>query len=765
MAGNTLVQFEHNFERRMNALEQTPWAILQVQLLDQMLRDIAVTFSGSERYSYFAELTPYIIRLFKSAESQIGNSDPAVLVRFLSHITNDHIFLQITNRGIRDEIVQSAIRIIARLYFRLHELQKFSRFLISRNITLPETPARPEKPVSREEYWETIRDQLPEYLQKALEQEQTRPAYHPDKLMGLFAVQWQDYRAGMLGEISIENIAIVNEKGADQIRIATHLVNESDLAADQTRNVRTYLRDRMSLSGKERLKLQYGIDQPVSLLTGDSVGLALSLLGEIGFRNIRRGLSWETGVNERVMFTGATDSRGNLTEIEDADIPVKIESAFFGPAHTVVLPKEHGSTARKAVEDLQQAYPNRHLEILPVEHMEHLFDDPKIVRSTKRSFWESTRLFLSKHVAMVSFLLILIFSAASLLLYENVIKKSPPAQIDVLQNRLAVKNSYGFILWESEPFGTRSKARQALETSRIIDLNGDGLQEILVCYDGSTIQGFRSSIVCYSAHGDNQWMRNINFPVQYNSKKVANLTKIDAIHISDFNGDGTKEIVSISQAQKNFPTRVLVLSWDGNPLADYWYAGTLGQSIVAADVYQGNQTKELVLCGTNAEYKSGVVLALDPFRTKGASGQTRPYYVSQDMGKGHEIFYIRFPGTPFQSKFTTDLTLLADSWNSGSFLVYLVNGVSREYFDGELDGGIYYKIGKDFHIDSIGVSERYDDLFEQAFPSENPVYNRRDLIDKYKMVEYYNGDVWVSEPAINRYYVESIAARELLIKH
>ncbi|MBS1271281.1 MAG: hypothetical protein MAGBODY4_00410 [Candidatus Marinimicrobia bacterium] len=759
MSAKSLVQFEHNFERHIEALEKTPWGTLQITILEQLIREITANFSGIEQFSYFTEIAPYLIHVFMTSEFQLGYTDPAIISRFLNHIRKEQFLWQVPGPEDRKTIIRTGIRSIARGYFRLQEFDKLSRFLTEQQVVDSEI-SKSAPGVNREKYWGALRDHLPEFLFNALWREQAPPDYYSDTIMGLFAIRWQEYRVGAIGKISLEDLSLTNEKAQDQIRIATHLVNDNDIIGVQARDVCNYLRSRMAIPGKHRLTLRYSIDQPVSLLTGNSVGLALSLLGEIGLRNFRGNLSWETQVNERVMFTGAVDSAGNVSEIEDQDIPEKIESAFFGPADSVVLPEEHAPTARNTVAELRQRYPNREIEILPVDRISRLHDNPVVIRSTKRSIGERARRFFNAHIVLISFLIVLAFSVGSIVLYEEVIKESPPARVETLKNSLAVKNNFGLILWESEPFGARENAGRARELARIVDLDGDGVKEVLLCYDESTIQGFRSSIVCYTKHGEILWQRNIYFPVRYQQKTITSLTRVDDLRLTDFNGDGTAEIVSIIRTPADFPTRVMVLNSKGKPVTDYWHSGRLNTTIVSGDVYPNNDTNELVLWGSNAEYKTGVVLALDPFRTRGTSHQNQQYFIPRDIQPGNEIFYLRFPETPFLSKFTSDLTALASPWDGKSFLVRLVNEISRKYFDDALAGGIYYKIGQHFRIDSVSISRRFYDLREQALPAYPEIQNTIDLIDEYRRVQYFDGESWVTDPTINRIYLNSLTSSE-----
>jgi hypothetical protein len=110
----------------------------------------------------------------------------------------------------------------------------------------------------------------------------------------------------------------------------------------------------------------------------------------------------------------------------------------------------------------------------------------------------------------------------------------------------------------------------------------------------------------------------------------------------DLDGDGVKEILSISHQYPWFPCVVNVWNLKGEKLGEYWHAGQL-ERLETVDL-DGDGTKEILALGQNNEYNCAVLAVLPAFGMSGASPQTRGgLYEAAGFGPGRERFYIRFP--------------------------------------------------------------------------------------------------------------------------
>ena len=111
----------------------------------------------------------------------------------------------------------------------------------------------------------------------------------------------------------------------------------------------------------------------------------------------------------------------------------------------------------------------------------------------------------------------------------------------------------------------------------------------------------------------------------------------------DFNNDGTDEIFVISYHRPDWPTQLVLLDYQGKKIGEYWNAGQLDDYLVTDLDDDGK--KELIAVGLNNEYRQGCLLAFDPQKVTGGSPQTEADFISPDLGRGSELYYVLFPRT------------------------------------------------------------------------------------------------------------------------
>ena len=145
---------------------------------------------------------------------------------------------------------------------------------------------------------------------------------------------------------------------------------------------------------------------------------------------------------------------------------------------------------------------------------------------------------------------------------------------------------------------------------------------------------------------------------------------------------------------------------------------------------------------------------LKPFDMDGTSPQTvgGQYYV-KDLSSGKELYYIRFPQSDFYS-----LTASRD-WAYqiiddgrilqlavGNFVVSSVNRLDDRNI-------LYYFLGRDFSIKEVTISDSYKmKVLELTGESIDELSVER----KLKRLLYYDGEKWVKEPTMTKYWRERL---------
>ena len=268
--------------------------------------------------------------------------------------------------------------------------------------------------------------------------------------------------------------------------------------------------------------------------------------------------------------------------------------------------------------------------------------------------WESV-----SHNWLVAALIVLCVASAAVWIGTKKRGNAPaPKEFRVEKSRLILEDVKGNVLgsydtshenlWEEAryrkyAFFRRIEQGGARLLPKIIfkDVNGDGRLEILFIihtYDDDR----PGKLVCLDPKGELLWTHEADRRVSFNGTFYPSseflITAVDVIEI-----EGEKRILVIGQHTFEFPSFASLLTPEGRPVSEYWNSGRF-LDYMGIDL-DGDQKKELLLVGTNNEYKKGFLAALGPGRMSGASPQSGAYQCTS-LSRASEKAYILFPRTP-----------------------------------------------------------------------------------------------------------------------
>lgn len=588
------------------------------------------------------------------------------------------------------------------------------------------------------------------------------PGSRARSLQGLFVVRAEDVKAGVVANISLDNVELLKRPGRDQIRVATHIVDERDILADQARMISEYLRTACEIKESHRLRLEYGIDQPTSLLVGNSIGVPFGFLGEIGMKGANRRFGLQPKIYQDIGFTGALDATGRVESLRHSDIKQKIEAAFYGPLRGIVVPHGNYNSARKSLERLRERYPARELTLISLNHLQELHGRPETLHYQRPSLRENFRHIIRDYLSQVSTGVFFFFLAVLITAGIFIVGDKRPVKLIPDGEQIVVKNRFGIPLWKSASFETSLHQGDVRRRTAMIDLRGDERIEILIGYNAEASKECRGSVVCYDHNGVVLWNRDIGTPVRYGDNIYSDFFRVDQMKIIDYNADGKSEIVVIGN-QGFFPHRLLILDPNGEIISDYWHAGSL-TVIETADLYPDNNSIELILGGTNVEYGSGMLAVLDPHILSGASPQQKRHYVHQTAEPGNEIYYMRFPSTHFQSPFHKDLISDIKISDDNKIEVTLHNSVNGrfEMVDPAMEATVTYVLGDSCRPEFVAPDDSYYRLYEQLNRGGAPLpYNDEKVLRHFRELLYWDGSHWQQKPTINRLYLKTMRENNL----
>ncbi len=272
----------------------------------------------------------------------------------------------------------------------------------------------------------------------------------------------------------------------------------------------------------------------------------------------------------------------------------------------------------------------------------------------------------------------------------------------------------------------------------IKDINSDNKKEVLfsIQTDNEINEGV---LICFNNRGDLLWTyktgRELTFEEVVNSDDY----RIHGFETHDLNHDGNLEIIVISDHLIEFPTQLIVLNHLGDLLGEYWNSG----QIMDFTIHDMNDdgTRELIVVGMNNEYKKGCVIIFDTDNIWGSSPQLLDHYKFKGFKPGTEKYYLLFPRTDLDISIT-----LVEAIDSVTPL-----GNRRLSFFAQ-SSHLIYELDYELKIQQIRFTDDFV-LWHRNARSEGKINSEinQEYEDKLRNgFLYYDGQKWVSQPAVNR---------------
>jgi len=340
--------------------------------------------------------------------------------------------------------------------------------------------------------------------------------------------------------------------------------------------------------------------------------------------------------------------------------------------------------------------------------------------------------------------------------YRAIAFDRQPADFHLLGSKLQIFNKEGKPLWEFDTGLNNLKTEEAYRarfnrktedkesgnrTPPVIvirDIDGDEKIEVLFTpYTESTAGAGR--LWCFDFRGKLKWPPFCGGREMVFGKTTYSGDYWSQFDVLDLVGDAREEILVFSGQSPDWPTQVALLSSDGKLLGEYWHSGRILDHLVIAA--NGDRKKELVLCGTNNEYKRGIVAIFDPGNLAGASPNTGEFH-SAALGRGTEKAYLLLPSTDIDPidpardwlNFAVNLDLRGNGW------IYVLTKNNQIYFD--IDS-------QTLDCRLVGFSNTFRAYHEAAVKAGrvSSVLDGAYLGKLRTSVEYWTGSEWTTTPS------------------
>jgi hypothetical protein len=277
----------------------------------------------------------------------------------------------------------------------------------------------------------------------------------------------------------------------------------------------------------------------------------------------------------------------------------------------------------------------------------------------------------------------------------------------------------------------------------IKDINDDNREEVLFSPKTTTELG-EGKLICFNDKGEILWDFETGRELIFGQKVYSKDYRIRGFEVVDLNHDGALEIAVISDHFPDFPTQLVILGSDGIKIGEYWNSGRM-EDFVCIDIDEDGR-EELIVGSMNNEHAKPSLIVFDASDIQGCSPQENDYYRCNHLRPGTEKYYLLFPRIDFLR-----LEMMMEPIAKINILKNGLLSVTTGY------SCLFYEFDRKFELQNIGLSHRFQMKHKKAVAEG---ITTSELDDDYiKNLEqgllYWNGEKWVSEPAMNKKWERS----------
>lgn len=363
--------------------------------------------------------------------------------------------------------------------------------------------------------------------------------------------------------------------------------------------------------------------------------------------------------------------------------------------------------------------------------------------------WNRSRIFVPVAAIVITLVLLLVVFLPRL--GRNF---RTPADFRIEGSELVILNKKGRELWrwnsglenlEKEDFyrrhfQTRKGSHEETVWPLLMfkDIDADGRLETLFTTQTDNEFG-EGLLLCFDASGRERWRFQAGRAMIYGDRTYSPDYRIYGFDSVDLDADGRPEILVRSFHNNDFPCQLAVLGSGGKLRAEYWNSGQIYDSI--AHDLDGDGMLELLVGGTNNEYRKPFLAVFKTNDIGGGSPQSDPAFTCRELRPGSQVRYLLFPRTDVARVVSILETVMA---------IHLLANDRIEAVEGAttLRGVIYFEF--DFGLSAGRV--RGSHSFEMAHRETLAAGRVSSRIDAeyYRALERdilsWNGSAWVRLP-------------------
>lgn len=553
-----------------------------------------------------------------------------------------------------------------------------------------------------------------------------------------------------LGSGYLETVNVVIERGEQKFNISpSGLENDEQLEKQIQLCFEKALEycSRYIRKIKKTHTVYIHFENRLGILTGNSLGAALALFF---IEALLKHYNSQTilNVNKTIAITGGIDHDSRIIATSKTIIGAKIETVFYSDVEIMCVPKIDEMWAEEKLKELQIEYPKRNLKIIGLTDLNDLLDRRQIVDIRKQKLIIRGGKFVRKNwiSAVATILLALFFAYLFVIDFDN-----NPAILTTDGTTLFVKNRNGKILWTKFVDIVKSDINSENPYSRdarIIDINGDGKNEVLLTREiDKKINGVKdySLLSCYDKNGEVIWKYSFRDNVESKREILNNdysIYIIDTLSI-----DGITNLFLRSSNINSFASAIFKIDLHTSKRlpGTFWCSGHIAD-VILKDIDSDGKAEVLGM-GYDNGYEDAVFFVFEIDTLTLARPTTNEYLLDNFLSSEMKT-YIRLPKTDYE-KFakvrTPTLTsgTLRDDIKNKKYKFAIFNPFNRQ---NELFG---YEIDHNLNDIDITITSGFRVARDSLVAHEilNPPYTDTDA---YKNIIISNIQYWKDGKWINR---------------
>ncbi|HVP06490.1 MAG TPA: hypothetical protein VMS71_01510 [Candidatus Acidoferrum sp.] len=526
----------------------------------------------------------------------------------------------------------------------------------------------------------------------------------------LFVEHYPDLNLEPRGRILTLRVSAtrLSQRAGEDVVVLTNPVEQpGDRFLVQARNsataARQYVARKYGLPERQKYRFDFVVEATRARFTGDSLGLAFAV-GAVAALSRVEHFRDHLSVPSDAAFSGAMSADGKLEPIDVEALKLKIHRAFVSDLKRVVIPRENISDAWQYLRALEEAAPDRKLELVDAEDLSSVADDPRLVHVERASVamyaFRRARSTINKAHVGIPVLLVLI-AILFYLMAPNAWKfwrDHNPTYFKTDLHTLQVFSADWLPLWRHTFVCDLDTLNQIVSCVAATDLNGDGKNEVLIAPRSGQACPEADSMYVYDHKGNLLFARDIVVHGEYVGDSIPVFYEAGLVRVFRIRG---KPVV-VTEAFAHAPARQHIKFWDDSLKQIGWYinAGSCDPRVIK-DI-NGDGSDEFLFCAFNNRMGCSGFFVLS---ADSCAGVSPPYgVVDYDLTKcrrGNQLQYVLFPVTDvgqidLSSKYNSPSNLIDNG--DGTLKMVIGEGDTHE---------IHYVLGPDFLVRRVFANDQF----------------------------------------------------------